>query len=278
MPAPSDDEPLARLRTPGDTPEHDEYRARLYTCAVEGDGEGARVALAEMEAAGFRAIGDDHLLVLVADQLRGRAEEAEAYLRAMPRAAMTTAHLASVLSAYALGHRADDAERLYREFEAGPLTPDHECRMALLTALSFARDHVRAREWFEQFSVPDDSPVHAEALAHLIGAHGHPGALDDLVVLHEGLDADDRGDARVAAALVSAFADAGAPERAEACLEAAVDAVGDDDARTDLVHVCIHAYRRQVLPAIERLVDFAEERELDVGYPSRVDPMQGRWL
>lgn len=257
-------QPPSELRVPGDTPEHDEFRSRLYACAVAGDGDAALDVLGEMEAAGFTLTRDDHLLVLVAYQMRGRAEEAETYLRALPWTMVTESHLNAVLSAFALARRADDVERLYEEFENGPVPPDDRCRMALLAVFGMAQDPERARRWFDRLEPQPDSAAYPLMLARLIDAHAFPEARDDLVAVYESIDPEVRHDRHVSAALVFAFAAADDPERAEACLVAAVGAPGDADSREAMITAVLRAYRRQVHPAVARILALADEAGVDI--------------
>ncbi len=233
----------------------------LDTLATMGDAEGAIEAIERMRAAGLTVDPDDHLMVLVSYHVHARGEDAERYLRGLPPDELTTAHLALVLSAYAITGRADEAEALYLDYEDWPMADGEDCHVALLYAFSFVGEPRRAREWFRTVTERDEQLATPRMLVALVQAHSSPESLDELRALRDELDEETRRDPEVAGSLVRGFAWAGDPERAEEHLPDALAGLGPDDEEDGrhLVVCCIGAYRSSADEDIDRLLAIAED-------------------
>lgn len=242
--------------------EADEYRLLLLARSRAGEADDVLRVLAELSAHGVEPESGDHLALLVAYQLRGRGEDAEAYLRTLPRHLLTAAHFHAVLAAYAFARRAPDAERFYSEFEESGSGPDDDCRAMLLTALGFAHDAPKAREWFDRWAV--DGKPGAVVTAALIDAHAYPEALGELRALDAAMSATLKRDPQIAGALVNAFALAGDPAAAELHLGRGLAGCSADDDREALIEICLRSYVGLARGGVERLLLLAAEAGVDL--------------
>ncbi len=257
------EEPPRRPRLSDGRAKERTLRARLRTCAVVGDVDGARAAVIWMERLEYPVGDEEHLLVLIAHQASDRAVEAEEYFRSIPEDQRTMAHFRSVMATYTFKRRPHDVERLYLELESTPDALDDDCRSLLLSALAFEHEDARARVWFQRFEQQSDEPPGPGLVAHLINAHAYPGAHDQLVAIHDRLDEELLHEPEVASTMVRALVAAGDPERAERCLRDALAVVEEDEERERLVGDCIRGRRRD-REAVRRLLATAEEAGVDV--------------
>lgn len=210
----------------------------LFDCAVAGNVERAFAVRAALERDGTPVGVEEHLMILLAHQISGRAEEAEAYFRSLPTLFRSPVQLHAVMGAYMFAHRSDDVVRVFEELEYEYPPADDLCRGLLLSVLGGLKQDDQARAWFRKFEEESDGPVSPELIGALIMAHDHPGARDELDRIHDELDPVTLYEPEVLSALVYAYSRAGARRIAAHYLGPALAAVDDTEAREDLIAVC----------------------------------------
>ncbi len=263
---------IEEVRAREEVPDADAYRALLRACAEEPQPDIAVQTVAEMGHDGITVGAADHDALLIAHLFRGRAEDAEAYLRALPWGVVTPDHYRWVLWAYAVRGRVDEVERLFEEFDGSPVLPDDDCRLLLLSTLTQGCHAARARRWYSRF-VPRDRKPEPLFVARLIDAHGHPDHHEELVAIYERFGDEVGRHPEVAAALVHAFALADDPVRAEELLRLALRVVRDPDVCEEMFLECVTAYQRvgreretDTGESVERLAALANEKDVAVEY------------
>lgn len=260
------------MRERGEHPRAEDFRALLRACAAEPDPDVAMQAVREMEAEGFTAVPDDHDAVLIAHMARGRADEAESYLRSIRWGYVRPDHIRRVLWALAVQGRADDAVRLFEEYRHAPVVPDRACELTLMDAFVVGRRAADARRWYSRFS-PRGEDLEPPFVARLIDAHADPRHRDELRAIHTRLPEPVRRHPEVATALVHAFARIDDPETGEALLAEALRWVRDHDERELMFLAVVAAWERAARgtdvdldEALERLRSLAERHRVDVEY------------
>lgn len=225
-----------------------------------------------MEAEGFTPVPADHDAVLVAHMARGRADNAESYLRSIRWGYLRPDHIRRVLWVLAVQGRADDAVRLFEEYRQAPVVPDRACELTLMKAFVVGRRAADARRWYSRFS-PRGRDFDPPLVARLIDAHADPRHRDELRAIHARLPEQVRRHPEVAAGLVHAFARVDDPETGEALLAEALPRVRDHDERELMFLAVVDAYERaardgdlDLEAALERLRTLAERHRVDVEY------------